>query len=507
MIRLHDLRQVAIVGILGATLAAGCAALKKSEPADPLMDKWKAKAQESKGFSPGASQTPRELVKEAAGPPMVSNVEADRPLPVKRVSLKMSNVDVSVLLRALARAADVNIILNDKVTGRSNINITQAPWDQVFLGILRTHNLTYAWQGDIIRIMTADDLEEELRKESRRRELQLSEAPVTRIVPVKFSEAAKLQENMKAFLTPDKSNKAIGSVLVDQHTNSLIINALPRDMNSILSVFDKLDRPTPQVLIEAFIVEANKDVARALGVQWGGVYQLSGGDKRGFVSGRDGRTTAPDRNADIDGREDPNTGTVVNNPLTDLAATSFGLLYQNVGKALLSVQLTALQDEGKLTIISSPSITTLDNQAAMIESGRDVPFQTVEDGEVNIEYKKAVLSLNVTPHVIDEQTLRLAVKVNKDEVDFSQTVLGNPTIITKKAETNVIQLDGQTLVIGGLNKETNSDSRTGTPGLLDVPVLGWLFRTEGKSSAKEDLLIFITPTILRPPQASAPAGG
>jgi len=507
MIRLHDLRQVAIVGILGATLAVGCAALKKSEPADPLMDKWKAKAQESKGFSPGASRAPRELVKEAAVPPMGSNVEADRPLPVKRVSLKMSNVDVSVLLRALARAADVNIILNDKVTGRSNINITQAPWDQVFLGILRTHNLTYAWQGDIIRIMTADDLEEELRKESRRRELQLAEAPVTRIVPVKFSEAAKLQENMKAFLTPDKSNKAIGSVLVDQHTNSLIINALPRDMNSILSVFDKLDKPTPQVLIEAYIVEANKDVARALGVQWGGVYQLSGGDKRGFVSGRDGRPTAPDRNADIDGREDPNTGTIVNNPLTDLAATSFGLLYQNVGKALLSVQLTALQDEGKLTIISSPSITTLDNQAAMIESGRDVPFQTVEDGEVNIEYKKAVLSLNVTPHVIDEQTLKLAVKVNKDEVDFSQTVLGNPTIITKKAETNVIQLDGQTLVIGGLNKETSSDSRTGTPGLLDVPVLGWLFRTEGKSSAKEDLLIFITPTILRPPQASAPAGG
>jgi type IV pilus assembly protein PilQ len=98
---------------------------------------------------------------------------------------------------------------------------------------------------------------------------------------------------------------------------------------------------------------------------------------------------------------------------------------------------------------------------AMIESGRDVPFQTVEDGEVNIEYKKAVLSLKVTPHVIDSQTLRLAVKVNKDEVDFSQSVLGNPTIITKQAETNVIQVDGQTLVIGGLNKETTTDDRTG----------------------------------------------
>jgi type IV pilus assembly protein PilQ len=500
MIRLHGLRNAAIIGTLSALLAVGCAPLKKSEPTDTFMDKWKAKAQESKGFSPGASQTPKEIVRDTAPRPSDIKVETERPLPTKRISLKMSNVDVSVLLRALARAADVNIILNDKVAGRSNINITQAPWDQVFLGILRTHNLTYAWQGDIVRIMTADDLEEELRKESRRRELLLAEAPVTRIVPVKFAEARQLQENMQKFLTPDKTNKAIGSVLVDQHTNSLIVNALPRDMNSILSVLDKLDKPTPQVLIEAYIVEANKDVARELGVQWGGAYQLSGGDRRGFLTGRDARTssTSTSSNADLGSRVDPFTGNIVDNPVADAAATSFGLLYQNVGKALLSAQLTALQDEGKLTILSSPSITTLDNQTAMIESGRDVPFQSVEDGEVNIEYKKAVLSLNVTPHVIDNQTLKLAVKVNKDEVDFSQTVLGNPTIITKKAETNVIQVDGQTLVIGGLNKETTSDNRTGTPGLLDVPVLGWFFKKEGKSSAKEDLLIFITPTILRP---------
>jgi type IV pilus assembly protein PilQ len=143
---------------------------------------------------------------------------------------------------------------------------------------------------------------------------------------------------------------------------------------------------------------------------------------------------------------------------------------------------------------------------AVIESGRDIPFQTVEDGEVNIEYKKAVLSLKVTPHVIDNQTLKLAVKVNKDEVDFTRTVLGNPTIIIKNAETNVIQADGQTLVIGGLNKETSTDDRSGTPGLLDVPGLGWLFKKEGKSSAKEDLLIFITPTILKP-QEQAKTGG
>ena len=396
---------------------------------------------------------------------------------------------------ALARAADVNIILNNKVTGRANINISQAPWDQVFLGILRTHNLSYAWQGDIVRIMTAEDLEEELRKEVRRRELAIAEPMVNRIVPVKFAAADKLQENMKSFLSVDKTGKPVGSILVDQHTNALIINAVPRDLNTILSVIEKLDKPTPQVHIEAFIVEATKDVARDLGVQWGGAYQLSGGDKRGFVTGR---TNDGLNQGGIGTPVNPGLGNVVNNALTDAAATSFGFLYQNVGKALLSVQLTALQDEGKINILSTPSITTLDNQMALIESGKDVPYQSVSDGEVNIQYKKAVLSLKVTPHVIDNQTLKLAVVVKKDEVDFAQAsrVLGNPTIITKNAETNVIQADGQTLVIGGLNKEQSTDNQTGTPTLMDVPGLGWLFKRDEMSDESRELLIFITPKIL-----------
>ncbi len=136
--------------------------------------------------------------------------------------------------------------------------------------------------------------------------------------------------------------------------------------------------------------------------------------------------------------------------------STLGLIYTRVGEYLLSAQLSALQDQGKLHILSSPSITTQDNKLAFIESGQDVPYQSVEDGEVKVEYKKAVLRLEVTPNVIDGDTLKLDIKVNKDEPDFSRTVLGNPTIITKKAETNVIQNDGQTIVIGGLSKESAS---------------------------------------------------
>jgi type IV pilus assembly protein PilQ len=165
------------------------------------------------------------------------------------------------------------------------------------------------------------------------------------------------------------------------------------------------------------------------------------------------------------------------------------------------MQLSALQEEGKLNILSSPSITTLDNQPASIESGREVPFQTVVySGNVatpSIEYKKAVLSLKVTPHTIDRNMLRLNIVTHKDELDFSNTVGGNPTIITKNAETNVILYDGQTMVIGGLSKETATDTESGVPFLKDIPLLGRLFKSTGKSSNMEEVLIFITPQILK----------
>ena len=180
---------------------------------------------------------------------------------------------------------------------------------------------------------------------------------------------------------------------------------------------------------------------------------------------------------------------------------TLGLIYTRVGEYLLSAQLSALQDQGKLHILSSPSITTQDNKLAFIESGQDVPYQSVEDGEVNVKYQKAVLRLEVTPNVIDGNTLKLDIKVNKDEADFTRTVLGNPTIITKKAETNVIQNDGQTIVIGGLSQETASRNDTGTPFLEDIPGLGYLFKRKSSADQMEELLIFITPHILKPKAA------
>jgi type IV pilus assembly protein PilQ len=412
----------------------------------------------------------------------------------------MNDIDVAVLLRALARAADQNIILNEKVAGKVNINIHQAPWDQVFTGILRSNGLSYTWEGEIIRIMTAEDMDADIRTKAREQALKLTQTPLTRIVSIKYTEADKLKENLERFVTVDRGGKKTGSILVDNHTNSLIIQAIGSDMDRILAITKKLDRPTPQVLIEAIIVEANKDVARELGVQWGGIYAGKSGDKRAIVTGQQGGNlttsgTGTDANLDV------TSGSVVNLPAAALGGfnpMTLGLIYTRVGEYLLSAQLSALQDQGKLHILSSPSITTLDNKEATISSGSEIPYQSVEDGEVKIEYKEALLELKVTPNVIDGDTLKLNIQVKKDEPDFSRTVGNNPTIIKKEAITNVIQNDGQTIVIGGLSKESSSRSDTGTPFLEDIPGLGYLFKRKSSADQMEELLIFITPHVLKP---------
>jgi type IV pilus assembly protein PilQ len=210
----------------------------------------------------------------------------------------------------------------------------------------------------------------------------------------------------------------------------------------------------------------------------------------------------------------PGAGSGINFPadLTNATQAGTGMFLGLIGQnsnGILSVQLSALEEEGKLNILSSPSITTLDNLKALIQSGDQVPIPVVEDNDVEIIYKSALLSLEVTPHVIQGNTLKLDIITTKDEVDFSRRVQNYPTIISKKAATNVILYDGQTTVIGGLKKNTSRDREAGIPWLRQVPILGYLFKGEGISDQMEEILIFITPYILKArPDVStiAPAG-
>ena len=493
-----------VFSILIITIVAGCAG-KKSEKRDPFFEKWKARAENSKGYSPAARRRaiklPGKTGEEAPGQERVA--EPEKLLPTKKISMKMHNVDLAVLLRALARVANQNIIISEKVIAKVNINIKKAPWDQVFQCILRTHGLTYAWEGDVMRIMSIEDMEQDLMRESRKRELEMVEPLLTKVIKVNFPDANNLKENLEKFLTEKAEGKARGSVMVDSHTNSLIIQAIRSDIERMIPLIEELDRPTRQILIEAHIVETSRQTARELGIQWGGLYKS---DRNNYwITPGANSTGVLDRPLIATGEDvlipgiDPTSGMAVNFPAVVAGGTglTLGFVAEEIGKSVLSVQLSALQKEGKLNILSSPSITTLDNQMAVIESGKEVPYMiTTGENIGDIEYKDVVIKLEVTPYVIDEKTLKLKILTKKDDLDWGNAVSGNPAINKKKAETNVVLFNGQTTVIGGLSKENIDDSESGVPWLKDIPLLGYLFKGTSKSNTMEDVLIFITPHIL-----------
>lgn len=497
--------MLSLISVVVVLMATGCAEPVRVKP-DLEFKEWRARAESARGVSPVAKKHQPGPLDEKTILSDVGETEMAPPtrrLPTRKTTLRLQDTHVAAILRALARSVDLNILVNDSVKGKATLNVKQVPWDQLFNGILRSHGLTYAWEGSLLRVMTEADMERDLKRQTASRDLKLIQPLRTHIVPVNYADEEKLKATLSKFLSTTKDGKRIGSIMVDTHTRALVIQAVDEDMAILLDLIDRLDRPIPQVLIEANIIEANREVARQLGVQWGGLAAQKGTVNHYLTAGANSSGIMGNT---LQNAIDPTSGMVSNFPanLSDGKGLAIGYVAENIGGNILNVQLSALQEEGKLNILSSPSVTTIDNQTAFIESGTNVPFQTVsKDGNINIDWKEAVLKLEVKPNVIDTETVKLKIKTNKDELDFSNSVAGNPTIITKKAETSVILLDGQTTVIGGLNKETRQRSDSGVPYLKDVPVLGLLFKGSSHSDTMEDILIFITPHILKPATAAA----
>lgn len=555
-----------VLMLMGSGL--GCQATQKEAERPDRFEKWRIMADNSPKATPDARPYIEEINRDvqqkvkaleqenkARQKKMEDPPEPQIKMPKMRLTMKMHDVPVPVLLRTLARAADVNILINETVSGQAKINISNVPWDEAFTGLLDSYGLTYKWSGDILRVITVDDLNKEialmeakqnyqksrkehaLAMEAISRKQESYEPLTTRVVKINFADLDELRENLEKYLLANSREAAMekaviesgdkkkaaeqanfrGSIFKDTNTNSLVIHATQTELNKILPIIQKLDRPSQQILIEAHIVEATSDTARELGVQWGGladtIYDGNTKSTQG-VLGTSAFTSKSE--GDDEGNENERLGFISNviqdstKEVVNKGGLSFGLMTQKIGEWALYTELTALQKEGKVNILSKPSITTLDHHKASIESGKEVPFQTVEDDEVEIEWRKAVISLEVTPHVINDNIVRLEIITHKDELDFSNPVNGNPSIITKNAQTMVNLFNGQTTVIGGLNKENIEDGKSGVPGLMNVPGLGWLFRNTTNSADMEELLIFITPHILKgqitpPPVADAAA--
>ncbi len=513
----HALRAV----FLGLLLLAASCAEKKTPETDPALDKYKVMSEQAQGHSvpKSAAQYP-DRMEEVHRQQIVTHPteESERPLPHMKVSLRMHDADVVAVIQALGRAARQSIVVSPKVEGTVSVNIQDMPWDSVFRGVLRSNKLAFAWEGEIIRVMTLEDMDADLqydvlRKKRRTEQMAMEKtAPLTTsVIKVKFADVKTMKEGLEKFLAKDGDGKTIGSIDVDSFTNSVIVQTLAGDQDKFLHLVESLDRPRSQIKLKAHIVETTQETARGLGIQWGGGYSGSVGKNENLwiVPGGSSTTTTDPRSGGA--TYDLHTGlsglgygldfVPDNFPAQgDSGGTALGLMLGEIGGNILEVQLKALQDEGKLNIISSPSITTLDNQKAYTESGERVPYQTIEgtgaDKTVSVEFQDVVLRLEITPHIIDKQFLKMALLIKKDEVDDTRDVSGNPYIIKKQTETTLIARNGETVVISGLTKQNTSKTSSGVPGLKDVPGAGLLFGSKSNSETLTEYLIFITPEIL-----------
>jgi type IV pilus assembly protein PilQ len=502
-----------LVGIL--IILSGCASDVTAKK-DPFFEKWERLAETSKGHSPDpreqiALSLPEELIQKEMTftAPEEKGENPLKKLPKRKISLTMRQADVKAVFRSLARIENQNILIKNEIKGDITVDFKEVPWDQAFRTILTNQGLDYEIEGNIIRVMTLEDTERNLKKTTQEFTVKQLGPLQTKLININYADAKELKENIQELLIKDKDGKTRGSVRVDEHSNSLIIQAIQDDLIKISKIIEKIDKPTPQILIKANIVETTKSTARELGMSWGGMYKANSNVwvTPGGITDKGSAPVDP-----IGGKYTPSSGSpglsgqgfafsAPPQASNISGAGSLGLMFGTIGGNILEMQLNALQNEGKLNILSSPSITTLDNKTAFTENGDRVPYVTEETSNVgaltkSVKFQDVVLRLEITPHVIDGKHLKMKVDVKKDEVDSVRNVQGNPYIIKKQTSTNLIVKDGETIVISGLTKQKRQDAETGFPLLKDIPVLGWLFKGAGKSESMEEVLIFITPNIL-----------
>ena len=399
------------------------------------------------------------------------------------VNFSLRDADIKEVLRTFAKIAGLNMVIQPGVSGNVTVELDQVPWDQALEIILKTNNLWYELDGNIMRIAPREQLAAEARAEAQRRTDAAQAVPLRTVLKrISYAQASEIASLLRTGSASILS--ARGSVVVDARTNTLIIKELPDFMNTVLDVIDQIDVPEPQVMIEARIVETTKQFNRTLGIQWGfdGVADNAHGNSTGLVFPNN---IAGDGSVNL------------------LTGGSNGLLRLSLGNILdtftLDATLQAAESEGLVNILSAPKVATLNNVRASIQSGLQIPVQTVANNTVTVQFVNATLRLEVTPHVTADGTVLMDIEVQKREPQLAFAVVGatNAPIATKEARTRVIVRDGGTTVIGGIYKVTSDQGQDRVPGLADIPLLGHLFKNRRHNNANEELLIFITPRVIK----------
>jgi type IV pilus assembly protein PilQ len=422
----------------------------------------------------------------------------------RKINIDIKDADIHNVLRLLAKEGNINIVTSDNVSGAVTVHLKMVPWDQALDLVLRSKSLDMVQEGNIVRVAKAEDIKAERDRELQAQEQRQKLKPVNvKLISVNHAVAGELLSRVQSVLTER------GKAEFDTRTNTVIIKDVDESLEAAEDLVRRLDTQTPQVLIEARIVEVNTNSEQQFGIQWGGDKLWSGatGNPTGLyfpsVVGISG--AADDAAAPTEGTgTNPNFIVNMPTPIGSGAGGGVGFTLGSVdGTFNLNVRLSAAESQGQVKIVSSPKITTLDNNAATISQGVSIPISQVSAAGVNTVFFDAVLSLKVKPHVTQDGNIYLDLEAENNTPDFQNVgARGDPTILKKNAKTNVLLKDGDTTVIGGIYTSNGGFSRAEVPFFARIPILGVLFRNHRESDRRTELLIFITPRIVNRAAAS-----
>ncbi|MGD9604146.1 MAG: type IV pilus secretin PilQ [Gammaproteobacteria bacterium] len=421
----------------------------------------------------------------------------------ERLSLNFQDIEVRAVLQLIADFTGFNLVTSDTVAGNVTLRLKNVPWDQAMDLILKTKGLGMRQSGNVIMVAPQEEIaaREKLELEAQKQLQEL--APLrTEFVQVNYAKASALADLLKA-----ESNNLLtdrGNVTVDERTNTLLVQDTAEALTDIRKVVQALDIPVRQVLIESRIVVANEDFSKDIGVRFGyshinnpkelasrdnagqsGLFSAIGGSVPGDVQ-YGGNTTF---------NTDDQENYIVDLPVAGPAA-AFRWSIGKIGSYLLQLELSALQVEGRGEVIASPQVITANQKEAIIESGTEIPYQEASSsGATAVSFKKAVLSLKVTPHITPDDRVIMDLTVNRDSI--GQVFAGVPSIDTNEVNTQVLVDNGETVVLGGIFESNNRTDKDSVPFFGELPYLGNLFKRTGSISEKQELLIFVTPKILK----------
>jgi type IV pilus assembly protein PilQ len=416
----------------------------------------------------------------------------------ERLSLNFQDIEVRSVLQLLADFTGLNLVVSDSVEGNLTLRLKNVPWDQAMDIILKTKGLDKRKAGNVILIAPTDEIaaREKLELEARKQVEEL-ERLRTEFIKVNYAKAADIAELLK--LTDNAILSPRGSVSVDERTNTLLVKDTNSSLANVRTLLAELDIAVRQVLIESRVVIANDDFSKELGVRFGVSNESFGRKREGtgaITSGTLEGVTSLANGQPLGILEGLNVNLPVQNP-----AGSFALALAKLPLGtLLEMELSAAQVEGRGEVVSSPRVITADSHTARIEQGVEIPYLELDDGDATLKFRKAVLSLEVTPQITPDDRVIMDLDVHKDNVGETVSFgagLSAPSIDTREVQSQLLVDNGQTVVLGGIYETIKSNQVTRVPFFSDLPIVGNLFKTTRDVDDRTELLIFVTPKILQ----------